>query len=258
MNLSKINYVCPVPLTLELPDIVYKYREANEFLFRSLLLNQVWLAKPSSFNDPFEPERIFSGSNFSNALNRDIQESGVLCLCKSNTNLSMWSYYGGGLKGVAIGYDTKKLLSTLKPVSTSPNECTPRWSYVYDLDYNDNELTPIDEMALLHGGNLKAIEMQKMFATKSHAYAHEDECRIIVPPSPDNREGFSWSGFGLYRHDQSAICEIVFGELITSQDRQAVIRIMANREVRFLDATRKRQRFELAITPVHDSEPKHL
>lgn len=246
----QINNVCPVPPTLDVPEVIYKYREINEFLFRSLLLNQVWLAKPASFNDPFEPERIFSGSNFSRALSREIQESGVLCLCKSNTNLPMWSYYGGGLRGLAIGYDTEKLLSTLKPANPSKNECTPRWKYVYDLDYNDDDLSEIDESSLRQGGNLKAIELQKMFATKSHAYSHENECRIIVPPSPDSRDEFAWSGFGLYQHDRSAIREVVFGELMSSQDRQAVIKILTDCNIQFFEATRSKQRFEITISPL--------
>lgn len=63
MKLTDISNVCPVPAELDLPDTVFKYRAVNQFLFSSLLLNQVWLAKPDTFNDPFEPERIFSGSN---------------------------------------------------------------------------------------------------------------------------------------------------------------------------------------------------
>jgi hypothetical protein len=34
------------------------------------LLNQVWLAKPDTFNDPFERERIFTDSPFGQTLSR--------------------------------------------------------------------------------------------------------------------------------------------------------------------------------------------
>ncbi|WP_237046180.1 DUF2971 domain-containing protein [Aquipseudomonas alcaligenes] len=257
MSLININYVCPVPSTLELPRIVYKYREANELLLRSLLLNQVWLAKPESFNDPFEPERIFSGSNFSGALDRDIRESGILCLCKSNSNLPMWSYYGGGLRGVAIGYDLAGLLETLTPVSPSSSECSPRWKYIYDLSYNNEELGEINEIALLQNNHLTDLERQKMFATKSSAYSHEEECRIVVPPSPDSQQGFTWGGHGLYQHDSSAVREIVFGELTSPQDRQAIMQIMAGRDVRFFDATRTKHRFEITVSPQNESSGNH-
>lgn len=256
MNLQ-IHNVCPVPSTLDLPGIVYKYREVNEFLFRALLLNQVWLAKPESFNDPFEPERIFSGSKFSVALDRDIRESGILCLCKSNSNLPMWSYYGSGLRGIAIGYDLAELLKTLTPTTPSASECTPRWKYIYDLIYTNEELAEIDEAVLLQNNHLTGIERQKMYATKSHAYSHEEECRVVVPPSPDSQQGFAWSGFGLYQHAPSAVREIVFGELTSLQDRQAIMQIMAGQDVRFFDATRTKQRFEITVSPQNEPSGNH-
>ena len=116
MSLSDIDNVCCVPHGLTLPDTVYKYRAVNDYVFKSLQDGQVWLAKPDTFNDPFEPERIFSGSTFSDALARDVREAGVLCLCKRNDNLAMWSYYGNALKGIAIGYDLAKLVRSLEPV----------------------------------------------------------------------------------------------------------------------------------------------
>jgi hypothetical protein len=127
MTLIGIPNVYPVPDELDLPSTVFKYREVNQFLFSSLLLNQVWLAKPDTFNDPFEPERIFSGSTFSDALARDVREAGVLCLCMRNDNVAMWSYYGNALKGVAIGYDLVNLVRSLEPVTFTQNECSPRW-----------------------------------------------------------------------------------------------------------------------------------
>ena len=249
MNLSSIDYVCPVPFNLALPEIVYKYRETNEFLLKSLIMNQVWLAKPDSFNDPFEPERIFSGTAFSQALNRDIRDSGILCLCKRNSNLPMWSYYGNGLRGVAIGYRLAELVRSLNPVNPANNENTPRWKYIYDLNYHDEELTEINEMALLQNDHMTDSERQKMFATKSNYYVHEEECRIVVPPSPDTQEEFSWSGYGLYQHASNAVREIVFGELVTDQDRQAIIKVMADRDILFFDASRNKKRFEIIVTP---------
>lgn len=249
MNLSNINYAYPVPTSLDLPEIVYKYREINEYLFSSLKMNQVWLAKPDSFNDPFEPERIFSGTAFSQALNREIRNSGILCLCKRSSNLPMWSYYGNGLRGVAIGYSLAELVRSLTPVNPENNESAPRWKYIYDLNYHDEELTEIDEMALLQNDHMTETERQKMFATKSNAYVHEEECRVVVPPSPDSRQEFSWSGYGLYQHSLNAIREIIFGEFVSDQDRQAIMQVMVDRDVLFFDAARNKRRFEIVISP---------
>lgn len=253
MNLIGIPNVCPIPAELDLPGTVYKYRTVNEFLVQSLSLNQVWLAKPDTFNDPFEPERIFSGSPFSDALARDVREAGVLCLCKRNDNLAMWSYYGEALKGIAIGYNMVSLARGLEPVAVTQNECSPRWRYVYDMDYSDNGLSLIREMSLIDDQKERAREYQKMFATKAAAFDHEEECRVVVPPSafqPDQWPEDAWSGHGLYRHSPDALKEIVFGELVTDQDRQAITQIMVGRDVAFYDAVRDKSRFKIQIKPV--------
>lgn len=248
MKLSEINYVCCVPSALTLPSVVYKYRATNDFFYKSLLSNEIWLAKPDSFNDPFEPERIFSGTPFSQALDRSVREAGMLCLCKSSSNLPMWSYYGNGLRGVALGYDLAVLLTSLEPVDPSENEFdTPRWKYVFDVDYCDSELSEIDEMALLRNDDLTDVERQKMFATKSQNFLHEEECRIVVQPSPKSHPDFSWHSYGLYRHAPDALREIVFGELIADQDRQVIMQIVAGREVTYWNAVRDKSSFKINI-----------
>jgi hypothetical protein len=251
MNLDNLNNVCPVPRNLDLPSTVYKYRAVNENLFSSLLLNQVWLAKPETFNDPFESVRIFSGSAFSLALARSVREAGVLCLCKRNDNLAMWSHYGNALKGIAVGYDLARLVGSLAPIEPIPNEySTPRWRYVYDMNYNDDGLTLIQEMDLLRNDPLTEGERQKMFATKAAVFTHEEECRVVVEPSSDQPEIWpedTWSGHGLYRHTPDAIKEIVFGELVAEQDRQDIMKIMAGRDVAFLDAVRKKNSFQIQV-----------
>jgi len=247
MKLSKIDYVCAVPADLTLPDVVYKYRPISEFLFRSLILNQIWLARPDSFNDPFEPERIFSGTRFSQALDRDVRQAGVFCMCKGSGNFPMWSYYGDGLRGVAIGYDLAELLRSLQPVEPCDGESAERWKYVFDLDYCDDGLSEIDEMALLRNDESTDVQRKKMFATKSEAFLHEQECRIVVQPSPDNSPEFAWQGYGLYRHDSSAIREVVFGELVSKPDREAIMQIMAGREVTFLNAVREKNSFKISV-----------
>lgn len=246
-----MNYVCPVPQELDLPERVYKYRAVNKYLFQSLRLNQVWLAKPSDFNDPFEPERQFQGSagsaKFTQSLARDIHDAGVLCLCKSCDNLPMWSYYGDGLRGVAIAYDLRSLLESMEPVDPPKNECVTRWKYVFDLSYRDDGPQVVNDLALLINDEVKEQQRRIMFATKSRAYEHEQECRIVVQPSPDQHEDYAWVGHGLYQHSPEAIVGIVFGELTPEQDRRAITKMVEGRNVAFKVATRNQKRFALDV-----------
>lgn len=250
MKVTEINYVYSVADQHELPDTVYKYRAVNEFLYSSLLLNQIWFAQPDSFNDPFEPERIFSDSPFSKALDRSVREAGVLCLCKRNDNLPMWSYYGNALKGLAIGYDLTTLVGDLKPVFPSNDELSPRWRYVYNMAYRGDGQSQIQEMDLLDDDKKRAHEYQKMFATKAAEFTHEDECRVVIPPSPDSAIEYAWPGHGLYRHRPEAVKEIVFGERMAEQNRQVIMKIMAGRDIRFRNAVRDRSEFKIRLEPV--------
>jgi hypothetical protein len=248
MNRSQISNVWWSPQALALPSVVYKYRATKGFRHKSQGLNHIWLAKPDSFNDPFEPERIFSGTQFSEALARSVREAGMLCLCKSSSNLPMWSYYGDGLRGVALGYDLAELLATLKPVEPSESEVdAPRWKYVFDLDYRNDGLSEIDEMALLRNDELTDAERQKMFATKSKDFVHEEECRIVVEPSPGSQATFSWHGHGLYRHSPDALKEVIFGELISHQDRIAIMETLVGREVTYWNAIRDKNCFAIRL-----------
>ena len=248
MTLDNLNYVCAVPANLDLPRTVYKYRCMGKRLLESLLLNQVWLAQPKTFNDPFEPVRMLSGTPFSAALQRDVDEAGVLCLSKSAKNLPMWSQYGDGLRGVAIGYDLRKLLETLCPVTPHPETYGHVWKYVFDLDYDNEGLKPIQEMNLLQEGEARDRERQKLFATKAISFSQEKECRIVVRPSPDSTAPDAYPGYGLYQHAPEAITEIVFGELMPQQDREAIIATMNQRQIQYADARRDSPRFEILVT----------
>ena len=249
MNAISIPYVYPAPSDLNVPEKLYKYREINEILFKSLLMNQVWFSKPDSFNDPFEPHRIFAETAYGGALGRDFRESGILCLCKRKDDLPMWSYYGAGLRGVAIGYDTERLLRSLAPENPHKNEKVTRWKYVFDMQYSNSTISEVNGQALIDGGIDKYQEHQKIFATKSESFSHEDEIRIVIRPNAkQDTENFR-VGHGLYNHSEDSVAEIVFGELVSKQNREAIIKAMLGRSVELFTARRMKDRFEIFIEP---------
>lgn len=134
-----------IPQNIE-PKSLYKYRDTNKYALNSLICNQVYFSDLKKFNDPFETEKLFAETQFSQkVLLRNVLEAGVLCLCEFANNLAMWSYYGDGLKGFAIGYDLKELLETLVPVTAKETERGTRWKYVYEVKYHNYCFDPIDE-----------------------------------------------------------------------------------------------------------------
>lgn len=251
--MEELSYTVLVPQTaFGENNTLFKYREVNQRSLCSLILNQVWLSRPEDFNDPFEVSARFDGALFTGTsrerLEREVREAGVLCLCASAENLAMWSYYGNGLRGFAVGYDLKLLLDKLAPVQREESECTTRWRYVHRVEYRADLPDAIDENALVYGDHkTQVVEWQKMFGTKSTTFEHELECRIVVRPSADRDPPYRWPGHGLYQHDPAAINQIVLGELIPEQDEAAIRSIMTGRNVTFLRATRVEGEFRLEL-----------
>jgi len=102
--------------------MLYRYRFYNDKNLDSVKNNYLWMSSPRDFNDPFETVKIINLQekieelNFSPEIEANyregVEKSKILCFCKSDRNLLMWSYYADGLKGFVIGYDQHKLSKT--------------------------------------------------------------------------------------------------------------------------------------------------
>ncbi|WP_417069641.1 DUF2971 domain-containing protein [Niveibacterium terrae] len=248
------------------PPILYKYRQPSLRSLESLCLEQIWFAQPKTFNDPFESSKFMDEAVIEEMLrkwredggpldkekakkavdiiNREIDESGIFCLCRTADNLAMWSYYGKGedevgLKGFAVGYDLVRLFDDLDPLKKGNRECTPRNRYVLEVAYRSELDVPNIHTLIDSVVEKKGLEFQKMHATKATDFAHEGEVRIVIPPSvylPPKEK--AWSGHGAYRHARGAIREIVFGELIEPVHEEMIRKSMAGRDVVFKRAIR--------------------
>lgn len=233
-----INYVRLVPDTINVPSTLYKYRELNKNSLGSLLCNQVFFSKPQDFNDPYEPDKIYEDSTFGKVLDKTVKESGILCLCREPTSLSMWSYYASALKGFAIGYNTEDLLKSIAP---------EKWKEVYEIKYDIGEILKVETAQIIQS-KYEAIDPEKikMFATKASIFAHEKEFRIVVEPHPD----FDYVGYGLYDHKEEAISEIIFGELISQNDERTIREAVRGRDITFKRAIRAKNEFRIEIEDV--------
>lgn len=233
-----IRYVRLVPDSIQVPEILYKYRELNKNSLSSLLCSTVYFSKPQDFNDPYEPEKIFEDSPFGKVLDRTVKESGILCLCSEPTSLSMWSYYASALRGFAVGYRSVELLKSVAP---------EKWKQVYSVNYDTKEIGAVDTAQIIkcHYPD-KDPEKIKMFATKAGIFAHEKEFRIVIEPDPD----FYCMGYGLYGHSPESISEIVFGELMPPDDQMAVREALKGRDITYKKAFRIKNEFKIEVVNV--------
>jgi hypothetical protein len=236
-----IDYVSPEPSDLKVPTTLYKYRPLNKYSLASLLCNEVYFSKPQDFDDPFERVKTFEKSKVGETFAQWLDLCGVLCLCETSKSLSMWSYYGAGLRGFAIGYDTCELLKSIN----SKDEAVPDWKYVHKVEYNADNKIPNIEIEKLVDSDDSNRHPQKiaMFATKANIYAHETECRIVLLPKPDSNDPAS----GLRQHSPQSISQIVFGELISPGDERTVRGALRGKNIVYKRAKRSHEQFEIVI-----------
>lgn len=240
-----------IPNTLESEETcLYKYRQVNSQSLQALILNQVWFSRPEHFNDPFEATDlpIIQDKNLKKIVEDNKKYCGILCLCKEANHLAMWSYYGDSLKGFAVGYNLLKLLKSIRPPTKRTSRKSPDWKYIIDVEYS-NSLEKFDEYLLKFGGDPKIVEQEykKIYATKSKIFEHEKECRIILPCPSEAKRVKTLDRSGLYSHDESAISEIIFGELMDKDAEAAIREIFRDRPVLFKRAKRVESSFSIKI-----------
>ena len=162
---------------------VYRYIDLDKKTYDIIKNNQLWFSKAKDFNDPFDcnlSEKNYTQSDFESfkilsretlqvntditrenwitEKNKIINEKGILCLSKVNSNILMWSHYAKKHTGVVLGFDM------LHDLEFFINPLNVKYSIEYEeLNYF---LNPKD--AIIQ--NLKI---------KSKDWEYENEIRII-------------------------------------------------------------------------------
>ncbi len=111
---------------IEFEDSFYSFRTVNKYLLSDLINQEITLASPSEFNDPFDPllfkfldfrrKKIQQESGYDNKSQRDAYEYlKIRCFVRDNKkdddrtefaykNNLMWSHYADSYKGICIRY----------------------------------------------------------------------------------------------------------------------------------------------------------
>ena len=91
------------------PAVYFKYRSLDnwKFLVDILLEHRLYAAPFEKLNDPMEGRYRYQGDTLTEAFLATIGQSKeywrICSLTRTPTNTLMWSYYGGGHTGVALG-----------------------------------------------------------------------------------------------------------------------------------------------------------
>ena len=104
---------------------IFKYRAFNKSSIELLINRELWFAKPSTLNDPFECQMIFP--EFLEAIWRhhnladtrkkivektlaeNLERAGICSFSRTRKNQLMWSHYSDEHKGFCLGFDEQHL-----------------------------------------------------------------------------------------------------------------------------------------------------
>jgi hypothetical protein len=176
--------------------VLYKYRRWNVNAVRILLFGELYYAKPSAFNDPFDfcltmrtdgtehqwfefltelvgPEeagRVIGNGRWSlpefqtqireNMIQRQMR-AGVFCMSRKSDDVLMWSHYADSHRGVCIefSWDVERTAT-------------------FDVDYVDE----VPELSIFDSDWRDRV--LKLLYTKSQRWSYEEEVRHIRKEGP--------------------------------------------------------------------------
>jgi hypothetical protein len=216
----------------KLPQIVYRMRPVNRFLFESLISAQIWFSNPQDFNDPYDCDLDMRVQNlsvdrmkayfenhlknlcspkelqdiqskgltfidFEKLINRSakqvIRRKGIACFMSSCDNLLMWSHYADSHKGVCLKFDILEDASFF----------TPAKKVNYSRDYPEYDyLTNKNDF------------VNQMFFTKSEDWAYEGEVRVLKNIN------------GNYSFHPKSLKEVIFGCKISGGDKSTLTKLI--------------------------------
>lgn len=210
---------------------VYKYRTFKKNNINSLVENYFWCASIESLNDVHEGKftdkqlsqeigllDIFSNSNSNNfSKSLDLVKSSVLKQGIFSTSLSpyiqlQWVHYAQNDTGFCVEYDLDELKAK-----------NPNLYDIVEINYQDNpedlKFSDFEWNSTNPDSHLKFLK--KTIGTKGLAWQYEQEIRIISPI------------IGINYHRQSAIKTIYFGIKASEDDKNLLMKKLANRNIEF-------------------------
>lgn len=244
--------------TMGTPNFLYRYQPLTAYSLASLVNNTIWLAKPATFNDPFDcaisldrqkyeqsvlhavsvamerakpeglkPEHLYdiwpgdreAFEQFRSQLSEMIQNMGICSFSATSNHLLMWSHYADHHRGFCVEYDNR--------------EGTGLRQYAREVRYEDSvpSLTSAD---FAPPDNDAAIDA--LWLTKAKCWLYEEEWRVMMHEG--NKPYLA----------PSAIASVIFGARMPEQDRNMISRALRHQpNIEFKEARLKEGQFSIEV-----------
>lgn len=224
---------------------LYKYYAYNENSLSVLINKKIWVAKPESFNDPYDCDYNFSPNvdektlkEISKQTNSNIEDikiattetmkilkerfgnAGVFSMSEKNNSILMWSHYADQHKGFCIGFDRESDSILGKDDATKPVQYKNDYPYIEMFDQT---------------GKMNEFFFEKMFFVKASDWVHEKEWRFVCSDGDSERQM------------PSNISSIIFGLKMPQKHRTTIKNILSGQGISYKVAEKVDKQFEIRI-----------
>jgi len=165
----------------------------------------------------------------------------VFCCCfsKNNDHPLMWGHYANGLRGLAIGFKSEELAATSE---------FPVKDVIREVNYSeDNSIPHINYSAFLVAQadkdlakEVSSANFSRKFCTKSTHWEYESEYRMLWQSERDD-----WDQ--KVKYSEESVSEVIFGELMLTEERKRVMEAFKDKNVSFKQAIRSGSHYSLEI-----------
>jgi hypothetical protein len=232
---------------------VYKYRGGDKKILKrdlsSLAKSQMFSAPIETLNDPFEAvvnlnEGSFEIGNLLQIIPRfkydekfkEVEKGflkilldfmntskswGIYSLSKTYRDELLWAYYADAHRGFCVEYELDELKEY--SIRTEPS---------FDVKYQ-NKMPELSSFDMLSIKEHPEILQEKLIATKSTKWKHEDEIRIVTGTS------------GLFDYDYRALKAVYFGHRSDEKFQKLTMRVLKGRSIKYYVMKPKNGAYEL-------------
>ncbi len=250
---------------MEVPETLYKYRRCDKYNEDILLSNEMFLPRPSTFNDPFDCRIpiMFDGTkdewrDFLRPRLREAHPEWADNLLDAEVELMINSGVQERMQSreFAEFYAERELEKMEVLCLSRPRDDILMWSHYADEHRGvcfgfatqkwvllRNKVKPVVYQDTYPEVNALKVTTQdaihSIAFTKFSHWAHEEEWRVVRRATPNQR----------YRFPPDALVEVIFGARIDHRDMRRLI-VMAHRskcELKFFKALPRAGHFQLEI-----------
>lgn len=210
---------------------LFKYRKFDKGSIELLVNCQLWFAKPSSLNDPFEGESSCSEvldavwadyplpkdkqKKYKKIIKKILEDTGICSFSRTRKNQLMWAHYADEHKGICIGFNESLLKATYANIDT------------IDITYQTNyPFTKIIDRLKYYSKSDKIYDdihiageiLHSVLGTKYSHWKYEQERRLISQKSQT------------IEFPEKAVISIAFGLRMLKRDKLTLKKLLSGKE----------------------------